>query len=50
MHIEYFFTFFNVQAYVGLVNLPDGGSLMMINIDTTTLNPSANECCNEVIM
>ena len=35
------------QAYVELIPLPDGGSLMMINIDTTTLNPSANECCNE---
>ena len=35
------------EAYAQLVPLPDGGSMLMINVDTTTLNPSANECCNE---
>ena len=35
------------EAYVQLVPLPDGGTILMINVDTTTLNPSANECCNE---
>ena len=35
------------QAYAQLAPLPDGGSILMIHVDTTTLNPSANECCNE---